>query len=72
MVQRFCKKIIQTKEIRAVAHSNTVLSQLLAHINRHEFDQMAERHHQGQKFGSSSFSVDLKCKGIKSTLNDEG
>ena len=37
-----------------MAHNNTVLSQLLAHINRHEFDQMAERHHQGQKFRAYS------------------
>lgn len=33
-----------------MAHANTILSQLLAHINRHEFDQLAARHHQGQKF----------------------
>lgn len=33
-----------------MAHSNTVLNQLPAHINRHEFDQLAARHHQGQEF----------------------
>ena len=35
-----------------MADSSTVLSQLLVHIDRHEFDQMATRHHQGQKFRS--------------------
>lgn len=33
-----------------MAHNNTVLSQLLRFIPRHEFEALAERHHSGRKF----------------------
>ena len=32
-----------------MAHTNTVLSQLLKLIPRHEFQPLAEEHHQGQR-----------------------
>jgi hypothetical protein len=44
------KKIIQTKEIRAMAHCDTVLKQLIALLPRHEFDALAKVHHAGQIF----------------------
>jgi hypothetical protein len=48
----FAKKIIQTKEIRAMAYSDTVLKQLIALVPRYEFDALAKVHHAGQKFRS--------------------
>ena len=32
-----------------MAHCNTVLSQMLKIVGRHEFDKIASEHHQGQK-----------------------
>jgi hypothetical protein len=48
----FAKKIIQTKEIRAMAYSDTVLKQLIALVPRYEFDALAKVYHAGQKFRS--------------------
>jgi hypothetical protein len=35
-----------------MVHGNTVFQQLLQIFSRHEFDQLAEQHHAGQKFPS--------------------
>jgi hypothetical protein len=43
---------MQTKEIRAMSSSNTVLKQLLSFVPRYEFDALAAMHHSGQKFRS--------------------
>jgi len=37
-----------------LAHTSTVLSQLLKLIPRHEFQGLANRHHQGQKLRKTS------------------
>lgn len=37
-----------------MAHRNTIFSQLLAQISRHEFETLARQHHQGQKFRKTS------------------
>src|SRR5690606_11494947 len=39
---------------QAVAHSNTVLSQLLKLVSRHEFESLANQHHSGRAFRSAS------------------
>ncbi|MGI6655458.1 MAG: transposase [Desulfobulbus sp.] len=46
----FCKKPHQNKEIRAVAHHNTILRQIVAYLPRHDFNALAKAHHHGQKF----------------------
>jgi putative transposase len=38
-----------SKEKQALAHNTTVLSQFLKLVCRHEFESLANRHHQGQK-----------------------
>ncbi|MGR9117614.1 MAG: DUF4372 domain-containing protein, partial [Gammaproteobacteria bacterium] len=37
-----------------MAHCNTVLSQLLKIVGRHEFDKIAARHHEGQRLRKTS------------------
>ena len=37
-----------------MAHYNTVLSQLLKLIPRHEFETLAKQHHSGRSFRSAS------------------
>ena len=37
-----------------MAHCNTVLSQLLKMVGRHEFEKIASNHHQGQKLRKTS------------------
>ena len=37
-----------------MAHCNTVFNQMLQIFSRHEFDQLAKKHHVGQKFRSFS------------------
>ncbi|WP_155237913.1 DUF4372 domain-containing protein, partial [Teredinibacter turnerae] len=37
-----------------MSHHNTVLSQLLKFIPRHEFDPLAKQHHTGQKLRKMS------------------
>jgi len=48
----FAKNINLIKEIRAVAHHNTILRQIVAFLPRHEFDSLAKDYHLGQKFRS--------------------
>ena len=48
----FAKNINLIKEIRAMAHNNTILRQIVAFLPRHEFDSLAKDHHLGQKFRS--------------------
>ena len=38
-----------SKEKQALAHNNTVLSQILKLVCRHEFESLAKSHHRGQK-----------------------
>ncbi|MBL4672130.1 MAG: DUF4372 domain-containing protein [Arenicella sp.] len=52
-----------------MSHSNTVLSQLLKFVRRHEFEQLVNQHHSGRSFRAASrwsqfFSLLLmaKCK----------
>jgi hypothetical protein len=47
-----CEISIKYKEIRAMAHSNTVLNQITALFSRHDFEILATKHHKGQKFRS--------------------
>ena len=35
-----------------MAHSNTVLNQITALFSRHDFENLASKHHKGQKFRS--------------------
>ena len=37
-----------------MAHCNTVLSQLLKIVGRHEFEKIASAHHQGQRLRKTS------------------
>lgn len=37
-----------------MAHSNTVLSQFLKFVSRHEFEQLANQHHTGRAFRTAS------------------
>jgi putative transposase len=39
---------------QAMAHSNTILSQLLKLVPRHEFEVLANRHHSGRSFRTAS------------------
>lgn len=39
---------------QAMAHSNTVLSQLLKLVSRHEFESLAQQHHSGRAFRSAT------------------
>jgi hypothetical protein len=48
----FAKNINQYKEIRAMAHYNTILQQLTSIFPRHDFEKLAKIHHRGQKFRS--------------------
>jgi len=48
----FAKKNNNIKEIRAMAHNNTILHQIASFLPRHEFETLAKRHHVGQKFRS--------------------
>jgi len=48
----FAKNINQNKEIRAMAHYNTILNQLTAIFPRHDFEYLAKVHYNGQKFRS--------------------
>ena len=50
----FAKKVNHNKEIRAVAHHNTILRQIASFLPRHEFDALARQHHYGQKFRTFS------------------
>jgi len=48
----FAKNINHNKEIRAMAHHNTILRQIVAFLPRHEFDSLAKFHHRGNRFRS--------------------
>lgn len=50
----FAKNINHNKEIRAMAHHNTILRQIVAFLPRHEFDALARLHHRGSKFRTFS------------------
>ncbi|WP_425443947.1 DUF4372 domain-containing protein [Thioalkalivibrio denitrificans] len=46
-------KVIEKQEgVQALSHHNTVFSQLLKLIPRHEFETLANQHHEGRKLGS--------------------
>ncbi len=47
-----CEKQYNNKEIRAMAHSSTILSQLTALFSRHDFETLAKVYHTGQRFRS--------------------
>ncbi len=48
----FNRKPNKHKEIQAMTHCNTIFHQLLQVFPRHEFDKLAEEHHEGQRFRS--------------------
>jgi hypothetical protein len=52
MLYCFCGNNNKIKEIRAMAHNNTILRQIVAFLPRHEFEALAKDHHFGQKFRS--------------------
>jgi len=52
MLYCFCGNNNEIKEIRAMAHNNTILRQIVAFLPRHEFEALAQKHHVGQKFRS--------------------
>ncbi len=37
-----------------MAHCNTILSQILNYVPRHEFEALANRHHSGRSFRTAS------------------
>ena len=45
---------MKSKEKQALAHNNTVLSQILKLVCRHEFESLAKSHHSGQKLRKTS------------------
>jgi len=47
-----CEKQNNIKEIRAMAHSTTILNQIASFFPRHDFEKHAQRNHRGQKFRS--------------------
>jgi len=54
------------KEIRAVAHCNTVLNQVVTFFKRHEFESIARKHHTGGNFRTfnrwTQFMAMLVCQ----------
>jgi len=46
----FLTKTPQTKEVQAMAHSNTIMNQITKIVSRHEFEALAVKHHTGRKF----------------------
>ena len=46
--------IDQTKGNQSLAHNNTVFSQLLKLVPRHEFETLANKHHSGRSFRTAS------------------
>jgi hypothetical protein len=46
--------IEKQKGNQAMAHNNTVFSQLLKLVSRHEFESLAKQHHTGRAFRSAS------------------
>lgn len=44
-----------------MSHSNTVLSQLLKFVSRHEFESLAKQHHSGRAFRSASRWSQFVC-----------
>ena len=42
------------KENQALAHCNTILSQVVNFVSRHEFEELANRHHSGRSFRTAS------------------
>jgi len=42
------------KENQAMAHCNTILSQVVNFVPRHEFEVLANRHHSGRSFRTAS------------------
>lgn len=54
MLYCFCRNDNKNKEIRAVAHHNTILNQMVAILPRHDFEKMAKIHHLGGKFRTFS------------------
>jgi hypothetical protein len=47
-----CEKQNNIKEIRAMAHSTTILNQIASFFPRYDFEKSAHKHHRGQKFRS--------------------
>ncbi|MCB1935134.1 MAG: DUF4372 domain-containing protein, partial [Nitrosomonas sp.] len=41
-------------ENQAVAHCNTILSQILKFVSRHEFESLANHHHAGRSFRTAT------------------
>ena len=52
LIKLSCQKTVLSQEKQALAHNNTVLSQFLKLVCRHEFESLAKQHHQGQKLRS--------------------
>jgi putative transposase len=44
----------KNRETQALAHHNTVFAQLLKFVPRHEFEALANRHHEGHKLRKMS------------------
>jgi len=44
MVYLVCKNLSKIKEIQAMTHHNTILSQILKLVPRHEFNRLAKKH----------------------------
>jgi hypothetical protein len=47
-----CEKTFKYKEIRAIAHCNTILNQIASFLPRHDSERLAKIYHSGQKFRS--------------------
>ena len=48
------KVIIKQEGVQALSHHNTVFSQILKLIPRHEFEALAKQHHTGRSFRTAS------------------
>lgn len=50
----FAKKYRKNREKQALSHHNTVFSQLLKLLPRHEFEKLANKHHSGRSFRTAT------------------
>jgi putative transposase len=48
------RQVIEKKRNQAMAHFNTILSQILKIVPRHEFETLAKQHHSGRSFRTAS------------------
>jgi len=53
--------VIESKKETGMSHHNTVFSQILKLVPRHEFEVLAKAHHQGRSFRTASRWSQFVC-----------